>query len=132
MSERTFRGKKHEERVSAALDKGRAVAEANVGKALYTKAVKGDITAIRWWETTRVGRSERQIIRYEWVRTKERSLLLKAWAGEHIFNVSYCDAHLVIKPIPHDRGGYIGVHKLIPEHVSERPKRGKQEHRDDS
>ena len=64
MSERTFRDKKHEERVSAALDKGRAVAEANVGKALYTKAVKGDITATRWWETTRAGRSERQIIRY--------------------------------------------------------------------
>ena len=60
MSERKFRGKKHEERVSAALDKGRALAGANVGKALYIKAVDGDITAIRWWKTTRAGRSERQ------------------------------------------------------------------------
>ena len=65
MSERTFRDKKHEERVSAALDKGRAVAEANVGKALYNKAIDGDIAAIRWWEITRAGRSERQIIRHE-------------------------------------------------------------------
>lgn len=65
MSERTFRDKKQESCVSAALETGRAVAEAQVGKALYHKALAGDITAIRWWETTRAGRSERQIIRHE-------------------------------------------------------------------
>jgi len=36
-----------------ALTRGRAKARSNVGKALYDKALSGDITAIKWWEVTR-------------------------------------------------------------------------------
>jgi len=45
--------------VSGALERGKAVAEAAVGEALYTKAVGGCIQSIRWWEMTRANRSEK-------------------------------------------------------------------------
>lgn len=48
--------------VLAALEKGRADAEHMVSQALYTKALKGDLGAIVWWEKTRAGRHERQEI----------------------------------------------------------------------
>lgn len=51
--------------VSQALARGKAVAEAAVGQALYTKAKKGDIKAITWWEMTRAGRSSRQHVQTE-------------------------------------------------------------------
>lgn len=58
--ESTLHHKKVEPRVSAALEAGRAKAQGIVGKALFEKAKAGDIGAIRWWEMTRAGRSERQ------------------------------------------------------------------------
>lgn len=52
---RTFRTKKGlRPDVSAALERGQAKAAAKVGKALFDKALKGDVPAITWWERTRL------------------------------------------------------------------------------
>lgn len=59
LSERSWRNKKQEERVAAALEKGLAVAESVIGQALYIKAKSGDLGAIVWWEKTRAGRTEK-------------------------------------------------------------------------
>lgn len=45
---------------SGALERGKAKAAGIVGKALFLRAKDGDVAAIRWWEMTRQGRSERQ------------------------------------------------------------------------
>ena len=45
--------------IDAALQRGKAKAAAKVGRALYRRAVDGDVPAIRWWEMTREGRSEK-------------------------------------------------------------------------
>lgn len=56
---RTFRRRKEdEERVLSALEKGKAVAEGVIGKALFQRAQAGDMTAVIWWERTRAGRRE--------------------------------------------------------------------------
>ena len=65
ISRRTFSRKQDEPRVLAALEKGRALAQRQVGKSIYEKALKGDMTAAIWWEKTRAGRSERVITRHE-------------------------------------------------------------------
>lgn len=66
LASRTFRDKKATDaRVSAALEKGRAVAERKVGEAVFRRALKGDMTAAIWWEKTRAGRTDRQIHRIE-------------------------------------------------------------------
>lgn len=60
-SERTLHRRKNEyEAVEAALARGRARAAAIVGKALFQRAKDGDVPAIRWWEMTREGRSEKR------------------------------------------------------------------------
>ena len=61
MAPRTFRDKKNDEAVSAALARGRALAEKEVGEALYNCAKRGDSWAVMWWEKTRAGRSDRVI-----------------------------------------------------------------------
>lgn len=59
-SERTLRTRKADsEEFSAAIQRGKAKASAVVGKALFVRAKDGDVPAIRWWEMTRDGRSER-------------------------------------------------------------------------
>lgn len=59
-SERTMHRKREEnEALEAAIRRGKAKASASVGKALFAKAKDGDVPAIRWWEMTRDGRSER-------------------------------------------------------------------------
>lgn len=59
-SERTlFRHKGSEEAVSSAFERGKAKAQGLVGKALFKKAQAGDVAAIKWWEMTRAGRSEK-------------------------------------------------------------------------
>lgn len=59
-SERTiYRRQEENEALAAALERGRAKAAAAVGRALFHKASDGDVPAIRWWEMTREGRSER-------------------------------------------------------------------------
>ena len=61
MSPDTFlRRKKTRPEVVRALEAGKAKAEAKVGEALYTRAITGDVSAIRWYEMTRAGRSEQQ------------------------------------------------------------------------
>jgi len=45
--------------IDSALQRGKAKAAARVGRALFHRAVEGDVPAIRWWEMTREGRSER-------------------------------------------------------------------------
>lgn len=42
-------------RVSEALERGRAKAAMQIGKALFKKALNGDLNAIRWYEMTRLG-----------------------------------------------------------------------------
>lgn len=54
-----YERKADNEALSAALARGKAKAAAIVGKALFTRAKEGDVPAIRWWEMTREGRSER-------------------------------------------------------------------------
>ncbi len=59
-SERTLLTRKQEnEAFAAAIQRGKAKAAAIVGKALFGRAKDGDVPAIRWWEMTREGRSER-------------------------------------------------------------------------
>lgn len=59
-SERTIHRKKDDDPdLVAALERGKAKAAAIVGKALFVRAKDGDVPAIRWWEMTREGRSER-------------------------------------------------------------------------
>lgn len=61
MAERTLREKKSDcDAFDAALERGKAKAAGIVGKALFLRARDGDVAAIRWWEMTRQGRSERQ------------------------------------------------------------------------
>lgn len=61
MAERTLREKKSDcEAFDAALERGKAKAAGIIGKALFLRAKDGDVAAIRWWEMTRQGRSERQ------------------------------------------------------------------------
>ena len=57
ISERTLtRLKTNEEKVLSAVVRGKARAETFVGKTLFERAKDGDISAIRWWESTRAGR----------------------------------------------------------------------------
>lgn len=56
--ERTLHNKKNDELI-AAIQRGKSKAAAIVGKALFGRAKDGDVPAIRWWEMTREGRSER-------------------------------------------------------------------------
>lgn len=44
--------------VVAALERGKALAGLNVGKALYTRAIGGEVPAIIWWEKTRQNRAD--------------------------------------------------------------------------
>ena len=61
LAERTLREKaSKDDELSAALSRGKAKAAAIVGKALFLRAKDGDVPAIRWWEMTREGRSEKQ------------------------------------------------------------------------
>lgn len=58
---RTFDNyRKEDERIDAALEKGKAVADAAVGKACFTQAIQGNIGAIRWYEMTRCNKAEKQ------------------------------------------------------------------------
>lgn len=57
-SERTLHNKKTDQLI-AAIQRGKAKAAAIVGKSLFGRARDGDVPAIRWWEMTREGRSER-------------------------------------------------------------------------
>ena len=60
ISETEFHYRKSEKRVSEALESGKAKAQGNVGKALYLRAIDGDVNAIRWWEMTRAKRRATQ------------------------------------------------------------------------
>lgn len=60
ISDRSLRRRKQDnDEFLAAMRRGKAKASAEVGRALYRRAKDGDIPAIRWWEMTRDGRSER-------------------------------------------------------------------------
>lgn len=54
-----LRRKKGDALVAEAIARGKAKAEGVVGKALFRKAKSGDVAAIKWWEMTRAGRSEK-------------------------------------------------------------------------
>ena len=63
---RTFRRRKRDEAlVMSALENGKAIARATIGKALYEKAVAGDLGAIVWWEKTRAGLTDRVDIEHK-------------------------------------------------------------------
>ena len=57
-----IRLKKVDERIKEALEEGITGAQAKVGEALYNRAIAGDVKAIRWYEQTRAGRSEKHIV----------------------------------------------------------------------
>lgn len=59
------RRKKDTEAVLRAIKRGQANAEQKVAKAVFDKALNGDMTAAIWWEKTRAGRSERVIQQHE-------------------------------------------------------------------
>ena len=40
-----------------AIERGRAKAQKQIAQALYSKALEGDVPAIKWWEMTRAGKS---------------------------------------------------------------------------
>lgn len=61
MAPRTLNDRKNgDPRLAAALDRGKADAAIQVGQALFRRARAGDVNAIRWWEMTRLGMSERR------------------------------------------------------------------------
>lgn len=61
ISPRTFFRWQKEPQVKAAFDRGRVLAELNVGRAIYEMAtVDRNLSAAIWWEKTRLGRSEKQ------------------------------------------------------------------------
>ena len=63
LSSRSFRDKKTANaRIFAALEKGKAAAEAKVAQAVYMRALRGDMTAAIWWEKTRANRSDRHLV----------------------------------------------------------------------
>ena len=53
---------RNDERIQDAIEQGRAVSEAQVGRSLFNRAVGGEVPAIVWYEKTRTGRSDRMII----------------------------------------------------------------------
>ncbi|MBD1995085.1 hypothetical protein H6G00_00380 [Leptolyngbya sp. FACHB-541] len=62
ISERTlWTLKKHNKKVREAFISGTARAEYDVGRALFEKASQGDLGAIRYFEATRLGRSEKLV-----------------------------------------------------------------------
>lgn len=71
------RRKADEEAVLQAFTRGRAKAEGMIGKSLFEKAKSGDVQAIRWWETTRAGRSERHTV-------TTRNIDVKAMSDEEL------------------------------------------------
>lgn len=44
--------------LTSALARGRARAEQQVSQSLFQKCLEGDVSAIKWWEATRAGRTE--------------------------------------------------------------------------
>lgn len=61
VSERYFRDRRAvDQELAAALFRGQSKAAGKVGEALYKKAVAGDVGAIKWYEMTRCGRSEKR------------------------------------------------------------------------
>lgn len=61
IDQRTFRRRKDELRVLTALEKGRAEAQHKMGRSIFERGIKGDMTAAIWWEKTRAGRHEKFI-----------------------------------------------------------------------
>ena len=63
-SETTMHAKMLRADVSEAFTRGRARAEAMIGKSLFEKAKAGEGWAVQWWEKTRAGRSEKQVLEH--------------------------------------------------------------------
>lgn len=53
--------KARSEAFAQAIEVGKAKAEGVIGKALFDEAKKGNVPAIKWWETTRAGRSDKHV-----------------------------------------------------------------------
>jgi hypothetical protein len=82
INERTLtRHKSTEIRVASALERGRAEAQATIGRSLFERARDGDVAAIRWWEMTRAGRTQavRQI--NEGVPQSPVTIVLPDWTA---------------------------------------------------
>ena len=69
MSPATFRARKNgekgyraSERIAGAILRGKASAELTVSRTLHARASAGDMTALKWYEQTRCGRSEKHQI----------------------------------------------------------------------
>jgi hypothetical protein len=55
----TLHAKKNDDLVFGAFTRGRARAEAIIGKSLFEKAKAGEGWAVQWWEKTRAGRTDK-------------------------------------------------------------------------
>lgn len=81
-----YEHRKENPNIQERYELGLARAEAVIGKSLYDKAKTGDMAAIRWWEITRAGRSEKKEIEV----TDKRSVVAlddpvteEEWEAEH-------------------------------------------------
>ena len=56
--------KRENELFVEAIKRGKARANQQVANVLYEKATGGDMTAVIWWEKTRAGRTDRQVMEH--------------------------------------------------------------------
>ena len=54
-----YKRAKEDERIDQAIEQGRAISEGQVSGALFNEAIRGNISAIIWYEKTRTGRTDK-------------------------------------------------------------------------
>lgn len=59
------RRKRDNELVNGAVMRGRAMMEATCARSLFDRVKEGEVPAIKWYETTRCGRAEKQDVKQE-------------------------------------------------------------------
>ena len=66
IGEKTLRRRKREKQeVLTAIERGKCKAKVISGRSLLNKVKQGDVPAIRWFETTRFGMSEKRSIEHD-------------------------------------------------------------------
>lgn len=72
--------------VKELLEAGKAQAELQVGAALMKRTQQGDMGAIRWWESTRAGRSEKistEVTQKNYVIEAPAPMSLEEWEEQN-------------------------------------------------
>jgi hypothetical protein len=78
--------KKADERLSAAIDIGKAITGLEIGKSLAKQAKAGNVNAIRWYEITRQGRAEKveqEITERQFVVAAPPELSMDEWNKQY-------------------------------------------------